>query len=69
MTLRFEAQNDAIASIKLFDLTGKLIYQSELNAVKGMNNPTVQIPELKNGTYTLLFSLSGITEKEKVIKI
>jgi hypothetical protein len=69
LTIQFEAQDNDIAHFNIFDMNGKLMVESEIAVVKGMNNSTIQIPTLNSGTYTLNFSLSGVSQEARIIKL
>lgn len=55
--LNFDAIENSTMNIELFDITGKLVYTTTLNVLKGNNTPRINIKEINSGTY--LFKISS----------
>jgi hypothetical protein len=69
LTIQFESQDNDTAHFNIFDMNGKQMVESEIEVLKGLNTSTIQIPTLEAGTYTLVFSLSGIAQEARIIKL
>lgn len=68
LMLKFNADKPGTMSAKLIDAQGKLVLQSDLSAVTGVNNGHVHLGGIPKGTYTFQFTLDGISESYQVIK-
>ena len=68
LMLKFNADKPGVMSAKLIDAQGKLVLQTELSAVTGVNSGHIHMGEISKGTYTFQFTLEGITESYRVVK-
>ncbi len=66
--LRFNADKPGTMNAKLLDAQGKLILQTDLSAVTGVNNGHIHLGEISKGIYTLNFTLDGLSESYSIIK-
>lgn len=56
MHLDIFSVNNSNATIKIYDITGKLVHQVETNLDNGANHTTIDIAELATGVYTVKVS-------------
>ena len=68
LMLKFNADKPGVMSAKLIDAQGKLVLQTELSAVTGVNSGHIHMGEISKGTYTFQFTLEGISESYRVVK-
>jgi C-terminal processing protease CtpA/Prc len=54
-------------TVSLFDLTGKLVVQQNLNTHRGLNQFVVLFPELTSGMYLLNLRTGSISESRKLL--
>lgn len=68
LTLKFELIKGELLDFVFCDLTGRIIYQSQLTAIPGTNKKEIPVGELAKGIY--IVTLSGIdgSESVKVVK-
>ncbi|HEV8083782.1 MAG TPA: plastocyanin/azurin family copper-binding protein [Chitinophagaceae bacterium] len=66
--LKFNADKPGTMSAKLIDAQGKLVLQTDLSAVTGVNNGHIHLGGISKGTYTFQFTLDGISESYRIIK-
>ncbi|MBS1780762.1 MAG: T9SS type A sorting domain-containing protein [Bacteroidetes bacterium] len=52
--VNFNSSADVNATIKLVDMTGKVVVNNEYSAIQGANKCTVNVGELPSGTYMLM---------------
>jgi PKD repeat protein len=55
-------------SVELYDIRSQLVYTTELNAITGNTNHTVNIREMADGIYYLKLTVADRTVTKKVIK-
>lgn len=68
LMLKFNADKPGTMNAKLIDSQGKLVLQTDLSAVAGVNNGHIHLGGVSKGTYTFQFTLDGIAESYKIIK-
>ncbi len=68
LMLKFNADKAGIMNAKLIDAQGKLVLQTDLSAVTGVNNGHIHLSDIAKGTYTIQFSLNGFSESYAIIK-
>lgn len=66
--LKFNADKPGTMSAKLIDAQGKLVLQTDLSAVTGVNNGHIHLGGISKGAYTFQFTLDGISESYRIIK-
>ncbi|MEP6584351.1 MAG: cupredoxin domain-containing protein [Ginsengibacter sp.] len=66
--LKFNADKPGTMNAKLIDTQGKLVLQTDMSAVTGVNNGHIHLGGIPKGTYTFQFTLDGIVESYQVIK-
>ncbi len=66
--LKFNADKPGTMSAKLIDAQGKLVLQTDLSAVTGVNNGHIHSGGISKGAYTFQFTLDGISESYRIIK-
>lgn len=67
MQIKYNAKSDTKAQLFLTDLSGKRISEKEIIAVKGSNNYTLDLTDLKVGMYLLTLFEKGTRTSIKVI--
>ena len=68
-TLHLENGNGELVQLKLYDLTGKLFYSTELQTAIGDQEIKLPIQKLASGVYVLLAQSSGYFVKTKITKL
>ncbi len=68
LMLKFNADKPGTMNAKLIDAQGKLVLQTDLSAVTGVNNGHIHLGEISKGAYTIQFTLDGISESYRIIK-
>ena len=68
LMLKFNADKAGTMTAKLIDAQGKLVLQTDLSAVTGVNNGHIHLGEISNGAYIFQFTLDGISESYRIIK-
>ena len=66
LMLQFNADKSGSLLAQLFDMNGKLVKQTNMMAVAGVNNGHFHLGELPSGTYTLVVS---IDDKKETIQL
>jgi len=67
LMLQFNADKEGKMLLQLYTSGGELIKQTELTAVKGLNNGHFHLGELKAGSYYLVCTLAGVQEKYTIM--
>ena len=65
--LQFNADTEGSMLVRLYDANGLLVKQTEMTAVKGLNNGHFHLGTLTSGTYYLECTLGTVTEKYTVM--
>lgn len=68
LMLKFNADKAGTMTAKLIDAQGKLVLQTDLSAVTGVNNGHIHLGDISKGAYTFQFTLDGISESYRIIK-
>ncbi len=68
LMLKFNADKPGTMSARLIDAQGKLVLQTDLSAVTGVNSGHIHLGEISKGAYTVQFTLDGISESYMIIK-
>ncbi|MEO8109026.1 MAG: T9SS type A sorting domain-containing protein [Ginsengibacter sp.] len=68
LMIKFNADKPGQMNAKLIDDQGKLIMETNLAAAQGINNGHIHLGVVAKGTYTLQFSLEGISESYRIIR-
>lgn len=63
----FNSEVDGAASLQLFDLTGKVVFELNYNAVAGENTIPVELNSFSAGVYMLKFRQGDATQSTKVV--
>ncbi|MES2431083.1 MAG: T9SS type A sorting domain-containing protein [Bacteroidota bacterium] len=63
----FNAEKPDKMKVQVFDIAGKLVYDTYMSAVTGLNSGHVHICDFTPGTYTLEFTMNNIRELKKVV--
>ena len=66
LNLNFESMSDAKVSIRLFDITGNVVWFTEQNAFEGINERTYDLSQLAKGVYMMRISLD---KSEQIVRI
>ncbi len=67
LMLQFNAGSEGTMKVQLFTQNGVLIKQTEMAAVKGLNNGHFHLGDLKPGTYYIVCTLGKATEKHTIV--
>jgi plastocyanin len=67
LMLQFNADADGKMKVQLYTQSGKLVTETEMTAVKGLNNGHMHLGDLTPGTYYIVFTLGNKTEKHIVV--
>jgi len=67
LMLQFNADNDGTMLVQLYNQTGVFITQTEMTAVKGLNNGHFHLGDLAPGTYYIVCTLGTSKEKHTII--
>ena len=65
--LSFDLPNEGATSIRIFNSSGRLIYQNDMQKFTGRFNERVDLSSKAKGTYFLAVSQNGKTITKKVI--
>ncbi len=68
LMLQFNAEKPGSMKVKIVDLQGHIILQTDVAAVEGINNGHIHLGEIQGGIYIIYFSLDGINESYKITK-
>ncbi|KAB1155604.1 CehA/McbA family metallohydrolase [Flavobacterium luteum] len=68
-TLHLENANGELVQLKIHDLTGKLVYSTELQTAVGDQEIKLPVQKLASGVYLLLAQSSGYFVKTKLTKL
>ncbi len=68
LMLKFNSDKPGTMHAKMIDARGKLVLETDLSAVTGVSNGHIHMGEVPNGTYTIQFTLDGVTESYRIIK-
>ncbi len=63
----FDNTNEGMATVEMFDLTGKLVYQTTINATIKLQ--TININDIKKGIYSLRISTNNNIYNQKIVII
>ncbi len=67
LMLQFNADKEGSMLCRLYDANGKLVKETEMMAVSGLNNGHFHLGDLPAGTYTIVFTLDGIKEVKSIV--
>ncbi len=67
LMLQFNADDEGKMRVQLFDVSGQLVRQTDMSAVKGLNNGHFHLQDLKPGTYYLECRLGERYEKHTIL--
>lgn len=67
LMLQFNADKDGKMLVQVYNMNGRFIKQTEMDAHAGINNGHFQLGDLPAGMYNLIFSLDGLKEKKSII--
>jgi len=67
LMLQFNADADGKMKVQLYTQSGKLVTETEMTAVKGLNNGHMHLGDLTPGSYYMLFTLGNKTEKHIIL--
>jgi hypothetical protein len=66
-SVSFNTTSESASSLQLFDLTGKVVFETSYNAVAGENIIPVELNNFAAGVYLLKFNQAGQTQTTKVV--
>ena len=52
--------------VNVFDISGKMVFRTEMEAVSGLNSGHIHVCNFEEGIYTIQFSMNGLKETKKV---
>ncbi|HEY6977909.1 MAG TPA: T9SS type A sorting domain-containing protein [Chitinophagaceae bacterium] len=67
VNVQFNADSKAKMFVQIFNTEGKLIKQTSLESVEGINNTYIDLNNISSGIYKIKFSLNGATETKTLI--
>jgi len=69
LNLSFELLKEATVSIKIFDLTGKVVQESQNTGISlGLNNTSIDVSRLRSGIYWLSLQTENSKQTIRIIK-
>ena len=68
LMLQFNADKAGIMKVRMMDMQGRIILQTELTATPGINNGHIHLGNITAGIYTMYFTLDGISESYRITK-
>lgn len=68
LTLRFNADKKGLMRVKIVDMQGKIILETELNANPGVNNGHIHLGDVPKGIYIIHFNLEGLHESYRIVR-
>ncbi len=63
----FNSEKNNFLSVQVFDMSGKLVLDTKMQAFPGVNNGHVHVCDFEAGTYTFRFTMDGVLETKKVV--
>ena len=63
----FNAEKTGMMKVKVLNAEGRMVFDTDMEAVPGLNSGHVHVCNFKAGVYTLLFSMDGLKEMKKVV--
>jgi plastocyanin len=63
----FNSEKNNFLSVQVFDMSGKMVLDTKMQAFPGVNNGHVHVCDFESGTYTFRFSMDGVLETKKVV--
>lgn len=67
LMLQFNSEKENTLHVQLFNAAGKLVKQTDMTAVTGLNNGHFHIGDVPAGTYTVIFTMDGLKESYKIV--
>ena len=67
LMLQFNADKAGEMLVQIFDVNGKLVQETQMSSVPGVNNGHLHISNLATGVYNIVFTLDKVSEKYKVV--
>ena len=68
LMLQFNADNTSTMTAKMVDMQGKVVLETALSAVQGVNNGHIHLGDLPAGIYTIYFKLDNVSESYRIVK-
>ncbi len=68
LMLQFNTDKPGTMNVKIADMQGRIVLQTHLSAVEGINNGHIHLGDLSAGIYTMYFSLDGVNESYRITK-
>jgi plastocyanin len=68
LMLQFNADRTSTMTAKMVDMQGKVVLETELSAVLGINNGHIHLGDLPAGIYTIYFKLDNVSESYRIVK-
>ncbi len=68
LTINYETTNNSNIECKVFDFSGKLMYENKFNSVIGTNSKNIEIKSWSSGAYILKISNGKNVKVKKIIK-
>ncbi len=63
----FNSEKNNFLNVQVFDMSGKKVLDTRMQAFPGINNGHVHVCDFESGTYTFRFSMDGVLETKKVV--
>ncbi len=68
VSINYQVESNSAVSLTVYDITGKLIYSSELKAQEGLNQINLDISQYSVGTYFVQMLQDGVQQTARIIK-
>lgn len=66
--IQFNANKPGMMNVRVSDMQGRILLQTQLTAVQGLNNGHIHLGDMPAGMYIIDFSLDGVKESYKITK-
>lgn len=63
----FNSEKNNFLSVQVFDMSGKKVLDTKMQAFPGINNGHIHVCDFESGTYTFRFNMDGVLETRKVV--
>lgn len=67
VSIMYNSEKDASLSIKIIDMTGRIVYSGNYQAPKGLNSYAIDLSSFTNGLYMVAVENSGDVQIEKLL--
>ena len=69
LNIQFNTVEESIVHVQIIDMTGRLVFQQKIDAVKGTNSLPINVGQFSAGTYTLnVVNSNAVAEPIRFVK-